>query len=402
MQGENMVSIRGGNRRKILLSLKNMQYSRTDLARKLSLTNAAVTILTNQMIKENLLIEVGSRVSDVKKHGRKEILLDINKDYAYSMGVIISSNYFQIGIANLKCEVLISETHSFEPPVSAYDILEKIKDHMIEIIWKHNFSRDKFIGLGFSITGLIKDKELGIVNDSYGAWIEKDVPVKRILEEYFSLTVYLESYVKNLSLAEFMGKNIDNIMFFDYTDTAELSIWSGGNVYPGFNNKSGMVSHMIIDYEGEKNCPTCGNKGCVNMLISNFALQRLISKEFMNGEIPELYEKYEGRLKKVTIYDIFSLYEKYDFINKIMQDTVKYLAIIIINIQRMLDFNYLVLYGQSFKLKAFFDLLKEEIKKLNKENIVLKLSSLDTEVSVVGPASSVIFNKFYLTGGDID
>ncbi len=138
------------------------------------------------------------------------------------------------------------------------------------------------------------------------------------------------------------------------------------------------------------------------MLISNFALQRLISKEFMNGEIPELYEKYEGRLKKVTIYDIFSLYEKYDFINKIMQDTVKYLAIIIINIQRMLDFNYLVLYGQSFKLKAFFDLLKEEIKKLNKENIVLKLSSLDTEVSVVGPASSVIFNKFYLTGGDID
>ncbi len=106
--------------------------------------------------------------------------------------------------------------------------------------------------MGFSITGLIKDKESGIVNDSYGAWIEKDVPVKRILEEYFSLTVYLESYVKNLSLAEFMGKNIDNIMFFDYTDTAELSIWSGGNVYPGFNNKSGMVSHMIIDYEGEK------------------------------------------------------------------------------------------------------------------------------------------------------
>ncbi|MCD2375571.1 ROK family protein, partial [Borreliella burgdorferi] len=43
-----------------------------------------------------------------------------------------------------------------------------------------------------------------------------------------------------------------------------------------------------------------------------------------------------------------------------------------------------------------------EIKKLNKENIILKLSSLDTEVSVVGPASSVIFNKFYLTGGDID
>ncbi len=43
MQGENMVSIRGGNRRKILLSLKNMQYSRTDLARKLTLTNAAVT-----------------------------------------------------------------------------------------------------------------------------------------------------------------------------------------------------------------------------------------------------------------------------------------------------------------------------------------------------------------------
>ncbi len=80
MQGENMVSIRGGNRRKILLSLKNMQYSRTDLARKLTLTNAAVTILTNQMIKENLLIEVGSRVSDIKKTWtKKKYFLILNK-----------------------------------------------------------------------------------------------------------------------------------------------------------------------------------------------------------------------------------------------------------------------------------------------------------------------------------
>ncbi len=79
MQGENMVSIRGGNRRKILLSLKNMQYSRTDLARKLTLTNAAVTILTNQMIKENLLIEVGSRVSDIKNMDEKKYFLILIK-----------------------------------------------------------------------------------------------------------------------------------------------------------------------------------------------------------------------------------------------------------------------------------------------------------------------------------
>ena len=73
----------------------------------------------------------------------------------------------------------------------------------------------------------------------------------------------------------------------------------------------------------------------------------------MNGEIPELYDKYEGRLKKL-LYMIFFSHEKYEFVRKIMEDTVKYLAIVIINIQRVLDFNYLVLYGQSFKLKSFF------------------------------------------------
>ncbi len=77
---------------------------------------------------------------------------------------------------------------------------------MIEIIWKHNFSRDKFIGLGFSITGLIKDKESGIVNDSYGAWIEKDVPVKRILEEYFHLQFILKVMLKIYLLLNLWAK----------------------------------------------------------------------------------------------------------------------------------------------------------------------------------------------------
>ncbi|MDI4567936.1 MAG: ROK family protein, partial [Mycoplasma sp.] len=267
---------------------------------------------------ENILVELGAKELSVKRHGRKEVMLDINKNFAYAMGVVVINNIFQIAIVNLKCEILVKKTYSFEPPVSYYDFLDQLKDYMRELIWQNNLSKDKIIGIGFSMPGYLDSSDKGIVYDSFGIWKERNVPVEKILEEYFSIKVYLDNYNKNLALAEFMGRELDNVMFLDYTDTVELSIWTKDEVYKGANNYSGMVGHMIVDYNSSKICPICGNRGCLSTIISNFAVQRAIAQNFMNGELPELYKKYDGRLKKVTLYDVFLLHDKYSFINNIM------------------------------------------------------------------------------------
>ena len=84
--GISKLDLKRRNRMQVLKILKQRgPTSRIDIASALELTRAAVTIITNEMIDQGIISEIGEykHVSEKAPRGRKKILIDINHHYKF-------------------------------------------------------------------------------------------------------------------------------------------------------------------------------------------------------------------------------------------------------------------------------------------------------------------------------
>lgn len=96
------------NQRKLMgLLLTEGPLSRKVLAAKMKLTNAAITVMTQSLIEEGLIIELGEVNSG--KVGRKETLIDLSSTKYISIGLDIRVNHTNISITDIKGKLLLSK-----------------------------------------------------------------------------------------------------------------------------------------------------------------------------------------------------------------------------------------------------------------------------------------------------
>ena len=89
------------NQRKLIgLLMTDGPQSRTILAQKLQLTKAAVTIMTQPLIEEGFVVELGA--VDSGKVGRKETLVDLGDNKYVAIGVDVRQNCVNVSFTNLR------------------------------------------------------------------------------------------------------------------------------------------------------------------------------------------------------------------------------------------------------------------------------------------------------------
>ena len=89
------------NQRRLMgLLLTEGPLSRKVLAAKMKLTNAAITVMTQSLIEEGLIIELGEIESG--KVGRKETLIDLSSSKYVSIGIDIRINHANVSITDIK------------------------------------------------------------------------------------------------------------------------------------------------------------------------------------------------------------------------------------------------------------------------------------------------------------
>jgi len=115
------------NQRKLMgLLLTEGPLSRKVLAAKMSLTNAAITVMTQSLIEEGLIIELGEVNSG--KVGRKETLIDLSSTKYISIGLDIRVNHTNISITDIKGKLLLSKKISSIENAIEYLLLNIPKD----------------------------------------------------------------------------------------------------------------------------------------------------------------------------------------------------------------------------------------------------------------------------------
>ena len=273
--------VRAYNRDAILKTIRvSERISRIDIARETGLSQASVTGITSDLIKEGLIQE---KKSDIHEGGRPPILLSISPDGAFAIGINITIEKIDVAIINFLGDIkafhsiaLTALYHTVE------DIVDKMARCVQECMWEANFSKDKISGVGIGIPGLV-NSESGIIRflPNYG-W--ENVNLRNLFQKQINLPTYIENSSNNLAIAEHwfgVGKGLDNFIVV----TLENGIGSGcvinGKLSRGHTGIAGEFGHLTMDTGGPM-C-RCGKKGCLEAYAGNNSIIRDAKKAAQKG-----------------------------------------------------------------------------------------------------------------------
>ncbi len=378
--GINMSDVKISNRAMILNQVKGSPKSRKDIAEKLNLTPAAITMLVNELIEQGCVRESG-HVDEPVRVGRKKVFIELNKDYRYVIGVNIEGKHVNIGIGNLQYEVMASISESISG-LSPEQVVKMIVRQINRLLHENHIELSQCLGIGVGIVGKVDTKK-GISKHAYGIW-DVEVPIADMLEKAFDMPVLVENNVRALALAEMeltMHRKISNLVFMKLGPGIGSAVIIDNEIYTGAHSDAGEIGHMMIDLDGRQ-CQ-CGLVGCLETVASITCLIEDIKQDFTNEAYPILSKLMNEDIDLLNEGLIIEAYLAGD--QKVVDKTdamLVYLSVGIINSIKFYDPHKLVLYSEMFNEPILYKKLLTEIAK---HQIEESLESLIESSNLIAP-----------------
>jgi len=399
-----MIHVKKQNRASILeLLYSHGGLSRKEIAARLHLTPAAITLITNDMIKEGLLEEIGEELNS-SRVGRKEVIIDIKRNKFYAIGVNINLNCTKIICIDLKGRTLFE--HRFN--TSEFNTPEELVKHACSVIEdsikkKPEIKKECIVGIGIGVRGIV-DNQNGVSLESFGMWRD-NVEVKRMFAEQVKLPVSVDNNVRSIARGQlfYSKEKPSSMLLVKYGPGIGGALAISEKLFTGYNYRATELGHVVVDPLGVPcRCKKCG---CLETIVSYDAIERSIKAVYSQRSTPVLYELTQGNFPGFDIDIIMKAYKGGDMtIRDIMSRAMRYFALTIKNAITLYDPEKVVLYGEVFENKDFLELLYDFMLDNNHYKDIRTLlvkSEYNGELDTKGPASLAI-KHFFSNGGVIN
>lgn len=274
--------MRAINRFSILHAIRDAEMiSRVDIARVTGISQATVTSITADLIREGMLLECESEIS---VGGRRPVPLALNPKGAYTIGVHLSVDEISVVLMDLQAAII----HSHTVPLDVSDLrLEPVTERLIQAVqtclWEADFSKNQVSGMGVAIPGLI-DSRTGFVRyiPNYG-W--RDISLAEQLQKRIGISTYVENSANTLVIYEQwfgVGRGADNFILITTEHGIGMGMLVNGQLFRGFRGEAGEFGHTIV--EGNGPLCRCGSKGCLEAICGNNAIIRDATDAARKGE----------------------------------------------------------------------------------------------------------------------
>ena len=399
INGVNMNDVKTRNRCSILeLVYRYSGIPRKLIAKKLGLTPAAITLLTNELIDEGILYEADKVVSG--NRGRREISLEIRQENFVTIGISFTRHHVEIICINLKLNILFQKSYQTsrfngQPDAILTFAIERVQE---DILNAHILTGQKLLGIGISVLGIV-DSSRGISTNSYGVFNGSPDLVSPI-ENAFHVPAYLTNNICACTHGEAFQSNSSGmpgrLLFIKYGPGIGAAMLTSEDFFNIHAYSAVQMAHVIMDPYGRP-C-ICGNHGCLETIISYDSIIQSISDLITPNLTPELYDAAHKNPGGISIADILSSYDKGDSIvvNE-MNRVVFYLTLAIRNAITLLNPDVVVLYGETFTNRKFRRKILNELNSYTNTKNVL-FSEFNLQLEALGPATIAI-SHFFLRGG---
>lgn len=281
LKGQNLVDVHNRNLSVIIKMVKKYgPISRTELARETGLSNPAVGNLVTELLNLGLLKEVGSMVQGV---GRSRVLLALNGDGVYAIGIEIARNGIYGVLANIQGVPAQTSVRDFRPGAVSEEVLGALDGVLDELIDFASQRKYRLIGIGIGTPGPVSVSE-GKIFEPPNFPALRNIALKQILEQRYKLSCLVNDDARTSALAEAWfgaGQGAASLVFLSLGEGIGSGIIFNSQLYNGAHDIAGQIGHFTVDPHGCR-CD-CGNVGCLETLASIPAIARRAREMGLNS-----------------------------------------------------------------------------------------------------------------------
>jgi predicted NBD/HSP70 family sugar kinase len=244
----NQEMVRITNQRLILNLIKEKgTISRADIAKILNLSPPSTSSNINQLINMDFIREIGEGVS---AGGRKPIMLELNRNYGYIVGVDMSTEEVKVVLGSIYAEVIDTAYFKIREDEVGITLLIDIIESLNFLYKKNNIHKDKIKVIMIAAPGVYDKTTNKIVSSRFPGW--DDIDIIGALAAEFNSKVIFKNDIGTAAYGEYkfgIKQNCKNLLFIN----ADISFGAGlvinGELYEGTLGSAGMVGKTVFSKE---------------------------------------------------------------------------------------------------------------------------------------------------------
>ena len=333
--GISKLDLKRRNRMQILRVIReNGPISRVDISAMLHITRAAVTIITNEMIAQSILEEVGEEPQDPSneiRKGRRKILLDINPTYRFALGVYIDEASISIGLTTLNAQALDKRSLTLEPDASSSDITEQIAITVRKMLQNSCLHVEDIVGIGIGVMPSMWNRVHAVVKDGNLDFSE----LEQAVEQACNLPVYIGNAISlfamaSINYAEHYGQPVNQV-FLHAGPVFHIAVIQNNQLVNGFQRYTHVVERFCVHPNGK---PLDGYpNGSVKAELSKQSMVEDVATIYGKDETPALYALTEGDMEAVSLPLLLPAWDQGDLaLESLVKHYLDMLCCLLINV----------------------------------------------------------------------
>lgn len=325
-------TLRKINERRIMNAIRvHKMLSRSDVQRELSLALPTVSRIVDALIERKWVVERGVVETSM---GRPPIMVQINPEGAYAIGVDLGRTVSRIACVNLIGQVTYEEHF----PTFQVDTADALLDRLEKLVLSECRGKN-VVGVGIAAPGSHNPHpsiSRGDVDERHDHHWHHE-PLREMIETRLHLPAWVENDANAAVLGEMwfgVGQSVKHLLFV----LADVGIGAGiavnGSIYHGENNGAGEFAHTVVDMRNHDLCE-CGRRGCLGNVAARTSILDRVKKKtgITTASFAEVVQ-----LAKESVHPY----------QEIVYEAVDYLAVGIANMVQVLDPTMIVLGGATF------------------------------------------------------
>jgi len=231
-KGSNQSLVKITNQHLIVKEVRaNRQLSRSDLAKKLQLSNPSVSKHVDDLIAKGLIVETGSLVTDV---GRRPIMLEFNAKHGCVAVIDLSSNDARLCVADLMGNKLEYSRVEGGQIITA-EILERIILTLRDMLTNLGERCGKLVGICIGLPGII-EPETGRVLWSSRLENYQETDIREMFKKAFRAPVIVKNDTNLAVVGELnfgAGSGHPSLMLLNIDVGVGVGVTIDGKLYEG-------------------------------------------------------------------------------------------------------------------------------------------------------------------------
>lgn len=342
--------------------------SRAHLAEKTGDSPFLISKICDELLEAGFVSEAGQGDST---GGRRPTLLSLKPGLGRLIGIHLGTVNVRIALTDFSGELIEYVKDGSRCRLGPEVAIEHLTSLIDQVLRKAGVKESELDGIGVGVSGVVERSSGSILFwPKLPLWI--NVPLRKILEERYKTVVDIEDTPRTQAFAEYRLGGVGSAKHFIYVAVGAgigAALFLNGQLYAGSAGFAGEFGHISISENGPL-C-SCGNRGCLETIVSAAALIRKARHGISGGLSNTLMKLSEGNSGNLSVEMLAQAAREGDrFSLRLLSETGTHLGRSMVGLINLLNPELIVIGGGV--ATAIGDLILPEIDRALRERALIQ------------------------------